>query len=195
MGTNAGGANETGASNVCIGHTAGDGITSGSYNICIGQNADASAVDGANQIIIGDLNQTGKGNSTGFIAPSTGGVYQGNNSSSWSTTSDRRLKKNIEDNTIGLDAIKQIRIRNFEYRKPDEVDPELVPKDAIKKEGVQVGIIAQEIAEILPDVVKQESTGVYSVDSDHLTWYLINAVKDLSAEIEELKQWKKENTE
>ena len=42
--------------------------------------------------------------------------------------------------------------------------------------------------EILPDVVKQESTGCYSVNPDNLTWYLINAVQELSAEVEQLKQ-------
>ena len=97
--------------------------------------------------------KVGKGNETGFISPAGGGVYQGNNSSSWSTTSDRRIKKNIVDNSTGLDAINQIRVRNFEYRTPDEID-ELPTHAAIDKEGGQVGVIAQEIQEILPDVVK-----------------------------------------
>ena len=54
-------------------------------------------------------------------------------------------------------------------------------------EGVQLGVIAQEIEEILPEVVKTQSTGVKTVDPDNLTWYLINAVKELSAEVEQLK--------
>ena len=45
-------------------------------------------------------------------------------------------------------------------------------------------MIAQEIEEILPEVVKEESTGVKSVDSTNLTWYLINAVKELSDKID-----------
>ena len=51
-----------------------------------------------------------------------------------------------------------------------EVDEELPSHAAIKKEGIQVGVIAQEIMEILPDTVKQEDTGCYSVDPDNLTW-------------------------
>jgi hypothetical protein len=58
---------------------------------------------------------------------------------------------------------------------------------AIKKEGVQLGVIAQELQAVLPECVKQESTGVLSVDTDNLTWYLINAVKQLKAEIDQLK--------
>jgi hypothetical protein len=130
---------------------------------------------------------TGKGTNTGFISPNGGGVYQGNNSSSWSTTSDQRLKKNIVDNNVGLEKITAIKIRNFEYRLPEEIDAELKPTDAINKKGVQLGVIAQELAQVLPDCVKQESTGVFRVDSDNLTWYLINAVKELKAEVDSLK--------
>ena len=41
--------------------------------------------------------------------------------------------------------------------------------------------------EILPDVVKKEDTGVYAVDSDNITWHLVKAIQELSAEVEKLK--------
>ena len=65
---------------------------------------------------------------------------------------------------------------------------------AVNKEGVQLGCIAQEIKEVLPDVVKLESTGAYSVNPDNLTWYLINAVQELSAEVEKLKNGNNNST-
>ena len=86
-----------------------------------------------------------------------------------------------------MDAINQIRVRNFEYRTPDEID-ELPKKSAIKQEGTQLGVIAQEIQPILPDVVKEESTGCYSVDPGNIKWYMINAIKELSAENDELRK-------
>ena len=64
---------------------------------------------------------------------------------------------------------------------------DVVKSAVVEKEGLQVGAIAQEIKEILPDVVVTASTGVMSVDPDNLTWYLVNAVQELSAEIEQLK--------
>ncbi len=64
---------------------------------------------------------------------------------------------------------------------------DVVKSAVVEKEGIQVGAIAQEIKEILPDVVVTASTGVMSVDPDNLTWYLVNAVQELSAEIEQLK--------
>ena len=38
-----------------------------------------------------------------------------------------------------------------------------------------------------PAVVETSSTGVKTVNSDNLTWYLVNAVKELSAKVEELE--------
>ena len=63
-----------------------------------------------------------------------------------------------------------------------------MPKEsAIDIKGVQIGAIAQELALVLPDCVKTESTGVMSVDASNITWHLINAVKELSAEVSALK--------
>jgi hypothetical protein len=176
----------TGLNNTSLGSYTGRSLTSGAGCIFIGYNNNASSAASDSEFVISTASITGKGNSTAFISPNGGGVYQGNNSSSWSTTSDQRLKKNIVDNNVGLDAINSIRIRNFEYRIESEIT-ELPTHTAIKKEGVQLGVIAQELQAILPDCVKQESTGVLSVDSDNLTWYMINAIKELKAELDAYK--------
>ena len=63
-----------------------------------------------------------------------------------------------------------------------------MPQDqVIKKEGVQLGVVAQELQKVLPECVTKESTGVLSVQTDNLIWYLVNAVKELKAEIDLLK--------
>ena len=71
-------------------------------------------------------------------------------------------------------------------RQPEEVDPALPSHSAIDKQGTQVGVIAQEIQEVLPAVVRVTSYGCYSVNPDNLTWYLVNAVKELSTKNDEL---------
>ncbi len=187
IGHNAG-LNTTGGQNTLIGSGAGDAITTGNHNNIFGHNCEISSVGGTDQIVIGTNGQVGKGNSTGFIAPGTGGVYQGNNSTAWSTTSDERIKKNIVDNNKGLEVINKIQIRNFEYRTEDEItDFENSKSAVVNQEGIQLGVIAQEIEKVLPEVVTEESTGVKTINTDNLTWYLINAVKELKAEIEILK--------
>ena len=180
----------TGAANynIAVGDSAGSTITTGSYNTYVGVSANPSSGSVSGELVVSaDSSATGKGANTGFIKPGGSGVYQANNSASWSTTSDRRLKKNIVDNTVGLDAITSIRVRNFEYRLPEEVDAELKPADAVDKSGIQLGVIAQELNEVLPDCVKTESTGVMSVDPDNLTWYMVNAIKELKAELDTAK--------
>ena len=196
----------SGDSNTAIGYNTMTNITSGANNTALGYNSMGDIDTGSGNVNIGDgtgngantnhsivIGQSaqGKGSNTGFISPNGGGVYQGNNSSSWSTTSDRRIKKNIVDNKTGLEKINKIKVRNFEYRLPEEIT-EVPSHAAIKKEGVQVGAIAQEIQEVLPDTVVQTTHGVYSINPDNITWYLVNAVQELSAQVEELKTKLKE---
>jgi hypothetical protein len=176
----------TGYSNVMIGNNCGVNITSGIGNLFLGAEIIASSGAVSNEMVMAIANgQTGKGANTGFVAFS-GGIYHGGNTTTWATTSDRRIKKNIVDNTDGLNIISQVRIRNFEYRLKNEVT-DLPTHAAIEKEGVQLGVIAQEFQEVLPNSVKEQSTGVLSVDSDNLTWYMINAIKELKTLVDAQK--------
>jgi hypothetical protein len=186
VGAGAGLINTTGYFNICIGNKAGEntGPTTGQSNTLIGNDARASSTNASTQLVVASRqSRTGIGDNTGLIDGGTGGIYQGNNSSSWSTTSDRRLKKNIVDNTEGLDIISQIRVRNFEYKTVEEVTAldELPAFTTIEKTGVQLGVIAQELEEVCADCVTTVSTGVKTVDSDNLFWHMINAIKDLKA--------------
>lgn len=180
----------TGANNTFLGINAGYagsfGLATGSNCIGIGYYPSNSSTSVNHELIIGTNQITGKGANTGFISANSGSIYQGNNSSSWATTSDQRLKKNIVDNTEGLEIISQIRVRNFEYRLPEEVT-ELDPSCAINRTGIQLGVIAQELREVCPDCVKEESTGVISVDSDNIFWHMVNAIKELNAKVTALE--------
>ena len=197
VGDNAGNSITSGSSNVCVGREAGSTITTGSANIVIGpqagnvstgsnnvyigaSTASGGSTNGEGVIACGVTGTTGKGANTFYIQPNGGGVYQGNNSAAWSVASDQRLKKNIVDNTEGLNIVSQIRVRNFEYRLPEEVT-ELEQHSAIEKTGVQLGVIAQELEQVCPDCIKTESTGVMSVNSDNVFWHIVNAIKELKA--------------
>ena len=187
VGTDSGAAITTGYKNTFIGFDAGDTTTTGDYNIILGSESDVSGSNTENEIVIGQ-NAAGKGSSTAFITPNGGNVYQGTNGTAWAQTSDRRIKKNIVDNKKGLEIINQVKIRNFEYRTVDEIVDFENPKSAVvKQEGIQLGTIAQELEEFLPEVVITEKTGVKTVDAENFTWYLINAVQELSAKVIELE--------
>jgi hypothetical protein len=84
-----------------------------------------------------------------------------------------RYKKDVETISYGLDKVLQLRGVTY-----------------VKKENnvKEMGVIAEEIAEILPDVVLYDSEGkVDSVSYGRITAVLIEAIKDLKKEINELK--------
>jgi len=181
----------TGYSNTAVGYTAGDHTTTGYANVAVGLNADHGGVTYHHEQVYG-CDGTGKGNNTAYFHASSG-CYQQNNSSSWSTTSDERIKKNITDNTVGLSVIDKLKVKNFEYKTKDEIDYSAFDTGAVKesiyvnKTGTQIGIIAQELETVCPDCVITQSTGVKTVDTDELFWHMINAVKELSAKNEALE--------
>ena len=176
--------NSTGGSNSAFGNAAGDVITTGSRNTIIGNNSDPSANNGSDQTVVGE-GLTGKGDDTAFIG-GTNGAYNEKNVITWEVTSDQRIKKNIVSNNVGLEVISQIDVRNFEYRTAEEIT-DLPASAAINQSGVQLGVIAQELQAVLPECVTENSTGVLSVNTDQLIWYLVNSVKQLSAKVAELE--------
>jgi hypothetical protein len=94
-----------------------------------------------------------------------------------SITSDRQFKDNIELIIDPVDTVKSLRGVTFDWNEQSG------------KSGHDVGVIAQEVEEILPEVVKtDENTGVKSVAYHKLVPLLIEAVKSLSSEIEVLKK-------
>ena len=69
----------------------------------------------------------------------------GDNGSTWSTTSDGRLKENVEDWNVGLDAINNLRIVSYNFKKDN---PYKYNSDKKRQ-----GIIAQEAQKVLPELI------------------------------------------
>ena len=204
-----------GRNNTCLGYGAGYGITDGHTNICIGNEAGYSQIASDDYKLFIARGNVGPGSGSCWVyGDGAGNVIRAGNGTSWSQTSDRRIKKNIVDNSVGLDVINKIRIRNFEYRTEDEIDRTEfggAPDDkkytaeeasehdgmsegdyyrnyGIDKSGVQLGVIAQELEEVLPNMVNTDSkTTKKTTNTDELIWHLVNAVKELSVENASMK--------
>lgn len=100
----------------------------------------------------------------------------------WTALSDRRLKENINDYNHGLSTLKRIRPVTYRYNGKGGTAPD----------GQEyVGVIAQEIQEILPEAVRPY--GEYlSVDPTAFTYVLINSVQEQQEQIEGLEREKEE---
>ena len=104
------------------------------------------------------------------------------------THSDSRLKKKIESipNSTSLTKVLQLNPVYYEWKE------DILPSAFVKnhRQGRQIGLIAQEVEEIIPEIVKEEK--IYDdewkgVNYEKLTAMLIGAVKEQQKQIEELK--------
>jgi hypothetical protein len=75
---------------------------------------------------------------------------------------------------LNLDRLSKIRGVTWEW------------KDKTRGEGIQGGVIAQEVQEIMPDAVIEQD-GILMVDYTKVTGLLVEAVKELKQRVEELE--------
>jgi hypothetical protein len=95
--------------------------------------------------------------------------------------SDARLKTNIESITGALDKVSAIGGYNFEWKNDIGIAASTPAR------GKDVGVLAQEIELVLPEVVQTNIDGYKSVRYDKIIPLLIEAIKELSAEVKALK--------
>ena len=93
------------------------------------------------------------------------------------TSSDIELKDNIQPIQNPLEKINQISGNSFIWNQE---------KQNIYK-GKDYGVIAQEIETILPELVQTREDGFKPVKYEKLVSLLIEGIKELSKEVEELK--------
>jgi len=95
-------------------------------------------------------------------------------------TSDVRLKQNIQPLTQALDKVGKLRGISFQWKEPDG------SQDSNTSHR-QIGVIAQEVEVVLPELVAENNEGYKSVEYTKFTAVLIEAVKELKAENEQLR--------
>lgn len=96
-------------------------------------------------------------------------------------SSDERLKANVIVIDNALEKVNNIRGVTFDW---NDVAQDMYPHRAIR----DVGVIAQEIEKVLPEVVVDRETGYKAVRYEKIIPLLIEAIKELKIEIEELKR-------
>ena len=88
--------------------------------------------------------------------------------------SDARVKSNVK--TIYNALEKVTKLRGVSYNRNDTKDT-----------STKIGVIAQETINILPEVVSQDSDGMYNVSYGNMAGLFIEAIKEQQKQIEELK--------
>lgn len=106
----------------------------------------------------------------------TGTVYSNAGTLTNTNPSDANLKTDITGINYGLDAIKQIRPVTYYWK-----DKEVYGND------LQIGIIAQELEQVVPEVVQKSPEGQYGVDYVKLIPVLVKAVQELNDKVKDLE--------
>ena len=131
-----------------------------------------------------DLYLQGKGGDVGIGILGTGGYKLYVNGTAYSTGgwagSDVRWKKNIIPLTYVLDKLLNLNGVNYEWRKTEF--PE-INFDS----GQQIGLIAQEVEKIFPELVRTDNNGYKAVSYEKLSVVLLEGLKEQQKEIDELK--------
>jgi hypothetical protein len=188
-------ANTTGASNTAVGYGAGVSVTTGDNNLFLGRDAGLTGSPGGNIttadniIVLGDEN-----------------ITAANIQVDWTIASDARDKTDVEDLSIGLDFVKQLKPKTYRWDKRSRYseDQSIDPDGSHKAEQLDVGFLAQDVdaLEKSLDFKDTDKKNLISSVSDDGQMYglkytkfvpmLVNAIQELSAEVEELKSKLKE---
>lgn len=193
----------TGILNTAMGEKAGESISSGSNNVLLGYDTDTSSASGSNQIVIG-ASATGQADNSVVLGnASVTAVYMAQDGDAivyaggigpdtdtdlvtfvndavtingdLTLASDARLKSNIL--SLGATLSKLLKIDGKRY--------------TFKESGKEsVGVLAQEIQEVFPELVKTNKEGLLSVNYQGLIPVLINAVKEQQQNLEKVQKEK-----
>jgi len=92
--------------------------------------------------------------------------------------SDRRLKNNIVNISDALNKVKQLNGVTWEWNED---------ANEVTKTAPSTGLIAQEVQEVLPEVVKEREDGYLGIDYSKMVGLLVEAIKEQQTQIAELK--------
>jgi hypothetical protein len=170
-----------GQANTAIGFASGRGITTGNYNTILGANVTGLSATLSNNIIIADgqgnrrINVDSSGNvGIGTTGPSTKLEVVGTiTCTTMIETSSVVAKTNVKKLTSQTAKIAKLSPVSFNYKKDNKRS---------------LGLIAEEVAQVYPELVEYENGRPLGVNYSKLTSVLISAVNELAAELAELKK-------
>ena len=199
IGHAAGNTVSSGTSNVLVGYQAGTdtvALSTGSNNICLGTNTRTSANSNDNSIAIGhDIDSAANQVS---IGKSGNKIYnEFDTDAAWTQSSDVRLKKDIQDSTLGLDFVNDLRPVTYQWKSSNELPKDFAHYNEENNKTTDVtmtGLIAQEVKEAIDKSGverfsgwAEDRDGVQQVSKEMFVFPLIKAVQELTAKVEELE--------
>ena len=138
-----------------------------------------SCANGATAFGFGNQSGTGTYNAIYFytngFGTNVGSIAVNSASTSYNTTSDQRMKTNIQNSESALPVLETIKIRQFDWVTTNTHE--------------RYGVIAQELDTVAPEAVSQGLTenDMWAVDHSKLVPMLVKAIQELKAEFDAYK--------
>ena len=115
----------------------------------------------------------------GTAGTATAGLIRATNDVIAYYSSDKRLKNNLIKIGNPLDKISQLNGYEFDW----------IAKEGIhENEGHDVGVIAQEVEKVIPEIVQTRDSGYKAVKYEKIVPLLIEGIKEQQEQIDELKK-------
>jgi trimeric autotransporter adhesin len=189
VGTSALAASTSGTNNAALGSGALQANTSGSNNVGVGREAMKNTTTGSGNVGIGFTNNAGTyapvfdptTENNRLVAGHTA-ITNAYVQVAWTVVSDARDKTEIEGVPHGLDFVNQLQPVAYEFRAGS--------RDSVGDGIKRYGFLAQDILKLegdSPVIIDNEDPDKLRYRGESLVPILVNAIKELSAEIEKLK--------
>ena len=180
MGRYTGYFNDTGDKNTFLGRSAGFSNTIGIGNVFIGYRIGYNNEEGSNRLYI-DNSDTDTPLIYGEFDNNIVKIHGTLQMLSSTTSSDKRLKRDIKPLESSLDKV--LGLKGVSYNWKTEEYPDWGFGD-----GKQIGLIAQDVEAVIPELVSTDKNGYKSVSYQRITAVLVEAIKELKAENQDLKE-------
>jgi len=171
--------NLTGKKNTSLGFRAGAKNTSGWGNVFIGHEAAYSNTykTKSNKLVIANGSAPTNELITGDFFAHTVDIRGNLHATGNVTTSDGRLKKDIQPLAHALDAILQLEGKTYRWKE-----------DTTFANKQDIGLVAQDVERIFPELVAENERGYKGIAYSKLTAVLIEAIKEQQNQITTLQQ-------
>ena len=196
----------TSSENVMIGAYGGSSNTSSYHNVLIGYNVQSNHASASNTENVIGHGVTGIGTGYNTLGGNANRTYNQQGSSSWSGTSDERLKTDVVNEPLGLSFINDLRPVKFKWKKKKDVDSSTFP--TIYEEGSEErvqpsehgvdkhGFLAQELESTIAnysdagdkghEIFKETTDGIYTASPSALIPMLVKALQEADDKIDAL---------
>jgi hypothetical protein len=152
-------------------------LVSGSSQVTLSSTTGYGTVINQNLLTTSNVQHASLG--IGMAASGTAGRIDATNDVVAFSSSDIRFKENIKPIENAIDKIRKISGNTYDWKEENKVEHGY--------EGNDVGVIAQEIEAVLPQLVQTRESGFKAVKYDKLVALLIEGIKEQQLQIEQLR--------